>query len=140
MTTEKKPKQHNSRYKVVSKAREVFDKFYAEQGYDRYSDMYEEIAEYCGISPSTVSQLRLKGDRGLLPSYIVGIKIAEFIGVQPTDMWSIEEIEGYQGREKCIVDGCERIGTAKGLCMRHVYLTTELNEGKSLDKYNFREK
>ena len=135
MTTKKK--QHNSRYHVVSKARGLFDKFYAEQGYDRYSDMYEEIAEYCGISPSTVSQLRLKG---LLPSYIVANKIAEFMGVNPTDMWAIEEIEGYQGREKCIVEGCERIGTAKGLCMRHVYLTTELNEGKSLDKYNFRDK
>ena len=140
MSKQNEKKQHNSRYKVVSKARSVLDKFFEEQGYERLSDMYEEIAEYCGISPSTVSQLRLKGDKGLLPSYIVGIKMAEFVGVQPTDMWAIEEVENYQGREKCIIEGCDRIGTAKGLCMKHVYLISEINEGKSIEKYQFREK
>lgn len=135
MTTEKK-KTQNARYYVVSKAREVFNKFYEEQGYDRYSDMYEEIAEYTGVSSSTVSHMRLKG---LLPSYMVAMKVAEFMGVQPTDLWAIEELENYEGRPRCIVDGCERIGTAKGLCMKHVYLITEINEGKSLSDYNFRE-
>lgn len=133
----KEKKQHNSRYHVVSKASEVFNKFYEEKGYERLSDMYEEIAEYSGVSPSTVSQMRLKG---LLPSYVVAIKISEFMGVQPTDVWVVEEREDYIGREKCIVEGCDRIGTAKGLCMRHVYLISEINEGKSIENYQFRDK
>lgn len=119
MTDKKKqPKSKNSRYVSVSHANKVFDEFFEEQGYERLSDMYEEIAEYSGVSPSTVAQMRLKG---LLPSYISAIKIAEFIGVEPTDIWSIEESEDYQSRPKCIIEGCDRVGATRGLCMKHVY-------------------
>ncbi len=137
MTDEKpKPKPINSRYQCVSNTTEVFKKFFIEQNYRTLSDMYEEVAEYCGVSPSTISQIRLKG---LPPSYILGIKLAEFIGVEPTDIWAIEEVENYEGRPKCIIEGCERVGTSKGLCMKHVYLTRNLNDGRRVDEHRFRD-
>lgn len=137
--TEKKAKAKNSRYYIISNAKEVFDKHY-EANRDKYevlSDMYEALGEYSGVSPSTIAQMRLNG---LAPSYIAGVKISEFLGVQPTDIWKVVELEDYEERPRCIVDGCDRVGTTKGLCMRHVYLLKELKEGYRLADHEFKVK
>ena len=139
--SEKKSKAKNSRYYVISNARDVFDNHY-EANRDKYevlSDMYEALGEYSGVSPSTIAQMRLNS---LAPSYIAGIKISEFLGVQPTDIWRVVELEDYAGRHRprCIVDGCDRVGTTKGLCMRHIYLLKELKEGNRLSDHEFKEK
>lgn len=139
MTKEKKnntPKAKNNRYIVVSNAKEVFDKFFKENDYEILADMYEEIGEYSGVSPSTVGQMRLNG---LLPSYISAIKIAEFLGVEPTDIWEIHEKEEYEARETCIIEGCKRISASRGLCMKHIYLNKDLKKGKDINDHNFRE-
>ena len=137
MTKDKKSR--NSRYYIVSNAKAIFDKFYKENSsrYETLSDFYEEVGEYCGISPSTVGQMRLNG---VAPSYIAGMKLAEFLGVEPTDIWLIIENEDYVERPKCIVEGCNRVGTTKGLCMRHVYISKELNNGYRLSDHDFKVK
>ena len=134
---EKKAK--NSRYRVISNAKEVFDNFYESNRYkyETLSDFYEELGEYCGVSPSTIGQMRLKG---MAPSYIASIKISEFLGVKPTDIWKVVELEDYEERTRCIVEGCERVGTTKGLCMRHVYLSNEMKEGYRIQDHEFKVK
>lgn len=122
---DKKPKAKNSRYCIVSNTKAVFDQYYRENRYkyETLSDFYEELGDYCGTSPSTIGQMRLNG---LAPSYIVSVKISEFLNVPATDIWKVVEQEDYEPRPRCIVDGCERVGTTKGLCMRHVYLAKDL--------------
>ena len=117
-------KKKNSRYYVVSNAKEVFDNYYHanKHKYETLSDFYEEIGEYCGVSPSTIGQMRLNG---LAPSLIAGVKIGEFLDVKPTDIWKVVELDNNEERPRCIVEGCNRVGTTKGLCMRHVYLLKE---------------
>ena len=147
MTEEKKVKQKkkkdakpkNSRYYLVSNAKEVFDNYYEENRwrYETLSDFYEELGEYCGVSPSTIGQMRLKG---LPPSVLAGIKVAEFLGVEFTDIWKAVEKEDYIERPRCIVEGCNRVATTKGLCMRHVYISKELNEGQRLSDHEFKVK
>lgn len=132
---EKKAKPKNTRYTIESKTKEVFDNFFKENNYEILADMYEEIGEYAGISPSTVGQMRLNG---LQPSYISAIKIAEFMGVEPTDIWEIKELDNYVPREKCIIEGCKRVSASRGLCMKHIYIGKELKEGKDLDTHSFR--
>ena len=132
MTQQPKPK---NRYRVVSNANEVLTKFFEDNKYERLSDMYEELGEYSGVSPSTISQMR---HRNVAPSYTVAMKIAEYIGVAPTDIWAIEEVEDYQGRPKCTVEGCGRVATSKGLCMRHVYMLRDIHEGRRVDQHKFR--
>ena len=139
MASKKQPKSKNSRYYIVSNAKAIFDNFYKENDwrYETLSDFYEEVGEYCGISPSTVGQMRLNG---LAPSYIAGIKVAEFLGVEPTDIWKVVELDDYVERPRCIVEGCNRVGTTKGLCMRHIYISKELNEGYKLSDHEFKGK
>ena len=134
---EKDAKSKNSRYYIVSNAKAVFDEYYKANDwrYETLSDFYEELGEYCGVSPSTIGQMRLKG---LPPSVIAGQKIAEFLGVDFSDIWKIVEKEDYEERPRCIVEGCNRVGTTKGLCMRHVYISKELNEGRNLSNHEFK--
>ena len=122
--SEKKAKAKNSRYYIVSNTKAVFDRYYKEHRYkyETLSDFYEELGDYCGASPSTIGQMRLNG---LAPSYIVSVKIAEFLNVAPTEIWRVVELEDYEPRPRCIVEGCDRVGTTKGLCMRHVYLAKD---------------
>ena len=123
----------NNRYGVVSHANQMITDFYekygAERGYELLTDMYEEIGEYCGISPSTVAQIRLKN---LQPSYVVAVKLSEFLGVEPSEIWEVVQLEDYKGPEKplCKVDGCERMAVTKGYCMRHVYMTMKNNKNE----------
>ena len=131
-------KRANNRYEVVSHANKIITEFYEqnkdEMGYELLTDMYEDIAEYCGISPSTVAQMRLKN---LQPSYIVSVKLSEFLGVEPSDIWEVVELEDYQGPKKppCKVEGCEKMGVTKGYCMRHVYMTMKDNKHNDYYKY-----
>lgn len=137
MANKKETKSRNSRYRVVSNAKAIFDNYYKENRghYELLSDFYEELGEYSGVSPSTIAQMRLNG---LAPSYIAGLKIAEFLDVEPSDIWLVVEMEDYQERPRCIVTGCNRVGTTKGLCMRHVYISKELNEGYRLAEHDFK--
>lgn len=94
----------NERYEVVSNFRN-----YIEQGFekkkkymmDNYGIKYtklsyfEEIAKYCGINSSTISQMHI---RNLNTSYLVAIKISEFLEVPVTDIWEIVEIEKITSR------------------------------------------
>lgn len=131
-------KRANNRYEVVSHANKIITEFYgnykAEKGYELLTDMYEEIGEYCGISPSTVAQIRLKN---LQPSYIVAVKLSEFLGVDPSEIWEVVQLEDYKGPEKplCKVDGCEKMAVTKGYCMRHVYMTMKENKNNDYYKY-----
>lgn len=124
----------NNRYEVISHANEIITKFYEEhkeeRGYKLLTDMYEEIGEYCGISPSTVAQIRLKN---LQPSYIVTVKLSEFLGVNASDIWEVVQLEDYQGPEKplCKVDGCGKVAVTKGYCMRHVYMTMKQYDNRN---------
>ena len=137
--SEKKTKAKNSRYYIMSNSKAIFDDFYKANNtrYETLSDFYEELGEYCGVSPSTIGQMRLNG---VAPSFIAGVKVAEFLGVETTDIWRVVELEDYVERPRCIVEGCNRVGTTKGLCMRHVYISKELNEGYRLSDHEFKEK
>lgn len=139
MSEKKKTKPKNSRYYVISNAREVFDNYYQanKHKYDILADFYEELGEYCGASPSHIAQMRLNG---LAPSFIASRKISEFLGVDIDDIWQVVELEDYEERPRCIVEGCNRVGTTKGLCMRHVYLLKELKEGYKLSDHEFKVK
>ncbi|MFJ7982308.1 helix-turn-helix domain-containing protein [Lysinibacillus xylanilyticus] len=117
----------NSRYRVISNANDFMSQVYKSEKELRaingqkytLNDFCEEVAEYCGISPSTVSQIRI---RNLQPSFIVSIKLAEFLEVDVSELFEIVEVDGYKNnREKCIIDGCERIATTKGYCMKHLH-------------------
>ncbi|GFN31802.1 helix-turn-helix domain-containing protein [Paenibacillus xylaniclasticus] len=118
-------KKKNMRYELVSHVKQVlaehYIKHYEQQGM-KYSDMYEDIAEYCGVSPSTISQMKLKNTA---PSYIVAVKMAEFVDRPVSDIFSIVESENYAKLEKtlCRVSGCDRVATTRGYCLRHVYFT-----------------
>lgn len=116
-------KKKNNRYIIVSHAKELLTRYFVKEYENKtYSDMYEDIGLYCGISPSTVSQIRIKN---LAPSYIVAIKLSELLGVKPTDIWEVVEAEDYSEGDsaKCRVFGCDRIATTRGYCMKHVYVS-----------------
>lgn len=133
MTTNKDDaKKKNNRFTIKSNVKEMLTKYFI-KNYEgkHYSDMYEDIAEYCGISPSTVSQMRLKN---LAPSYIVAIKLSELLEVEPTEIWEVVEVEGYDDSKKevCRVFGCDRIATTRGYCMKHVYFSkTEIEKERN---------
>ena len=120
-------KTKNSRYHIVSNLEEHMTRYFLSEKLQRFekgekyiwADLYEELGKYCGITPSTVSQMRLKG---LSPSYIVGIKMSEFLGVSPTDIWSIVDENGVSDKTtvKCAQDDCERVAGTRGYCMKHV--------------------
>ena len=117
---EKNAKRSNSRYEIKSNAKEILNKYYREEYHNStLSDMYEDIANYCGISPSTVGQIRLKN---LQPSYVVSVKLAELLNVKTTDIWEVVENKTYD-RPSCKVFGCKRVATTRGYCMKHVYMT-----------------
>lgn len=51
-------------------------------------EYFEEVANYCGISQATISQMHT---RNLLPSYIVAIKLSEYLGIEVTTLFEIVE-------------------------------------------------
>lgn len=136
-TPKSKAKPMNNRYHIVSNAKEIMDEYFKGSRFKRLSDMYEYMGEYSGVSPSTISQMRLKG---LPPSYIVGIKIAELIGVEPTVLWSVEETGEQTERPICVIEGCGRVSASRGLCMKHSYLVRNLHEGRRVQDHRFRNK
>lgn len=118
-------KKKNNRFTIKSNVKELLTEYFI-KNYEgkHYSDMYEDIAEYCGISPSTVGQMRLKN---LAPSYIVAVKLSELLEVEPTEIWEVVEMEENEKTEQrqgvCRVFGCDRVSTTRGYCMKHVYFS-----------------
>lgn len=120
-------KTKNSRYHIVSSLNEHMTRFFLSEREVRtkkgmkyiWPDLYHELGKYCGIAPSTVCQMRL---RGLFPSYIVAIKMSEFLGVSPTDIWSIVDNGEFFDETivKCAHDYCERVAGTRGYCMKHL--------------------
>ncbi|WAX16635.1 hypothetical protein LC76P1_00198 [Lysinibacillus phage LC76P1] len=115
----------NYRYETKSNIRFHMDRDYKNRrasfeavGSDfKWSDYYEMLAKFCGVSPSTISQMRLKR---AIPSLIVAVKLSEWLGVSVAELVSIVEKESPLETPKCIVAGCERHATTKGYCMKHV--------------------
>lgn len=120
-------KTKNSRYHIVSNLEEHMTRYFLSEKVVRFekgekyiwADLYEELSKHCGITPSTVSQMRL---RGLFPSYIVAIKMSEFLGVSPTDIWRVvDNSEAFdETTVKCAQDDCERVAGTRGYCMKHI--------------------
>lgn len=87
----------NARYEIKSNIKEIMEKDYLEKKEKWESvhdnkyfrvDYYDELAMYCGISPSTVSQMK---QRNLFPSYIVAIKMSQWLKVDVTEIWEVVE-------------------------------------------------
>ena len=94
----------NLKYKVVSNIKDYLEQDFArkkiifehenKRKYFRV-DYFREVGEYCGINASTVSQMHV---RNLLPSYVVSVKMAEYLGVVASDIWEVVEDEEKTGK------------------------------------------
>lgn len=90
-------KSKNSKYKTVAHIKNYLEndfqrkKMIIEQTEKRKYfkvEYFEEVAEFCGISPSTVSQMHV---RNLLPSYIVAIQLSKYLNVEVTTLFEVVE-------------------------------------------------
>lgn len=89
----------NTKYQVISNVSECLEKHYLtkklefESMHDiKYTRLryFSEVARYCGIKQSTVSQMHV---RNLNPSYIVAVKMSEFMNKDMLDVWQVVEID-----------------------------------------------
>ncbi len=114
-------KATNYTYEVKPNIREFMDidfaKFKERNPNFKWSDYYENIGRACGVSPSTISQIRLKG---LTPSLIVAIRLSEILDVPVNILCQVVEKETTEKVESCLVDGCERVATTRGYCLSHL--------------------
>lgn len=115
----------NYRYETKSNIRYYMDKDYNDRlaslevvgSQFKWSDYYEVLGKFCGVSPSTISQMRLKK---AIPSLIVAVKLSQWLNVRVDELVSIEDKETPLETPECIVAGCKRHATTKGYCMKHV--------------------
>lgn len=90
----------NEKYEIKSNSSKYIEEGYLKRkevvenlnGYRSFTrkEFFSEMAEYCGVKMSTVSQIHT---RNLTTSYLVSIKIAEFLNVPVTKIWEVVEIE-----------------------------------------------
>lgn len=114
-------KATNYKYEIKPNIREYMDNdfFYKKSRNPRlkWSDYYEEVGALCGVSPSTISQIRLKE---LTPSLIVAIKLSEMLHVPINVLCKVTEKAESEVVEECKVQGCDRVATTRGYCMKHL--------------------
>lgn len=82
-----------------------------------WSDYYEATADYCGVSPSTISQLK---NKNLTPSLILALRLSKWLGVPVERLCRVVEKDKEVETAKCIYAGCDRQATAKGVCLKHL--------------------
>jgi len=89
----------NSKFKVLSNVQHYLERDYQMLKAIKESDLdnkyfrkqyFNELALYCGVSPSTISQMHA---RNLHASYLLAIKISEFINVPVEKIWQVVEKE-----------------------------------------------
>lgn len=90
----------------------------------KWSDYYEIVGSVCGVSPSTISQIRLKG---LTPSLIVAIKLSEFLDVPVNVLCQVVEKDVSENVDRCIIQGCDRVATTRGYCLKHLKIAYKNN-------------
>ena len=59
-----------------------------------FGELYNDIAEYCGINPTTVRKYNTSNDE--FPSLRVAIKLAEYFGVRVDELFLVEGGSGYK--------------------------------------------
>jgi DNA-binding XRE family transcriptional regulator len=80
-------------------------------------DLYEEIADFSGISAITVYMFR---QEKIKPSLAVSMRIAEYFNVKVEEIWLTECNENYvEERGFCSIEGCNYRVSSNNLCLKH---------------------
>lgn len=116
----------NNRFKVHSNIKMYLDEDFKkhkaihdskpENDKYRWLDYYEVLGWYCGVSPSTITQMK---NKNLLPSLVVALRLAKWLNVSVEDLLQAVEKESTVDAPKCVVEGCDRYATTRDLCLKH---------------------
>jgi DNA-binding XRE family transcriptional regulator len=80
-------------YVVTNRISELADAIKKERKITK-EQIFQEIADYCGVSVATIKQIRLPLDKGAIyPSLPVAFKIAEYFGLSVDEIFLLKEKE-----------------------------------------------